>query len=73
MRQPSRVWYQDANGKLQIAFIKPGVADTAYTEVLRSDLKEGQMIIIGLVSAMPSATAAGPGGPGGQRMMFIGR
>ena len=73
MRQPSRVWYQDANGKLQIAFIKPGVADTAFTEVLRSDLKEGQMIIIGLVSSMPSATAAGPGGPGGQRMMFIGR
>lgn len=73
MRQPSRVWYQDANGKLQIAFIKPGVADTAFTEVLRSDLKEGQMIIIGLASSQPSATAAGPGGPGGQRMMFIGR
>lgn len=73
MRQPSHVWYQDANGKLQVAFIKPGVADTAYTEVLRSDLKEGQMIIIGLGSSMPSASAAGPGGPGGQRMMFIGR
>ncbi len=38
---------QDANGKLQVAFVKPGVADTAYTEVLRGDLKEGQMIIIG--------------------------
>jgi HlyD family secretion protein len=73
MRQPSRVWYQDANGKLQIAFVKPGVADTAYTEVLRSDLKEGQMIIMGLLSSNPSAPAAGPGGPGGQRMMFIGR
>jgi HlyD family secretion protein len=73
MRQPSRVWYQDANGKLQIAFVKPGVADTSYTEVLRGDLKEGQMIIIGLVSSMPSSPAAGPGGPGGQRMMFIGR
>ncbi len=70
MRQPSRVWYQDANGKLQVAFIKPGVADTAYTEVLRSDLKEGQMIVIGLASSMPTAQAAGPGG---QRMMFIGR
>jgi HlyD family secretion protein len=73
MRQPSRVWYQDANGKLQIAFVKPGVADTTYTEVLRSDLKEGQMIIIGMASSQPSAAAAGPGGPGGQRMMFIGR
>jgi len=63
MRQPSRVWYQDANGKLQIAFIKPGVADTSFTEVLRSDLKEGQMIIIGLVSSSPSGTAV-QGGPG---------
>jgi HlyD family secretion protein len=73
MRQPSRVWYQDESGKLQVAFVKPGVADTAYTEVLRSDLKEGQMIIMGLLSSNPSAPAAGPGGPGGQRMMFIGR
>ena len=63
MRQPSRVWYQDANGKLQIAFIKPGVADTSFTEVLRSDLKEGQMIIIGLASSSPSGTAV-QGGPG---------
>ncbi len=73
MRQPSHVWYQDAGGKLQIAFLKPGVSDTGYTEVLRGDLKEGQMIIIGLASSSPSAPAAGPGGPGGQRMMFIGR
>ncbi len=63
MRQPSRVWYQDANGKLQVAFIKPGVADTSFTEVLRGDLKEGQMIIIGLASSSPSGTAV-QGGPG---------
>jgi HlyD family secretion protein len=61
-RQPSHVWYQDENGKLQVAFIKPGVADTAYTEVLRGDLKEGQMVIIGLTSS-PSGTAV-QGGPG---------
>ena len=63
MRQPSRVWYQDANGKLQVAFIKPGVADTSFTEVLHGDLKEGQMIIIGLASSSPSGTAV-QGGPG---------
>ncbi len=63
MRQPSRVWYQDANGKLQVAFIKPGVADTSFTEVLRGGLKEGQLIIIGLASSSPSGTAA-QGGPG---------
>ena len=62
MRQPSRVWYQDADGKLQVAFIKPGVADTSYTEILRGDLKEGQLVIIGLASS-PSGTAV-QGGPG---------
>ncbi len=62
MRQPSRVWYQDADGKLRVAFIKPGVADTSYTEILRSDLKEGQMVIIGLASSPTSAAVQG--GPG---------
>ncbi len=62
MRQPSRVWYQDADGKLQVAFIKPGVADTSYTEILRSDLKEGQLVIIGLATSPTSAAVQG--GPG---------
>ena len=62
VRQPSRVWYQDESGKLQVAFIRPGVADTAYTEVLNGELKEGQLVIIGLTSSAPSGTAqAGPG------------
>ena len=62
MRVPSHVWYQDENGKLQVAFIKAGVADTAYTEVLRGDLKEGQTVIIGLsTSPLGTATQGGPG------------
>ena len=62
VRQPSRVWYQDENGKLQVAFLRPGVADTAYTEVLNGELKEGQMVIIGLTSSSPSGTGqARPG------------
>ena len=68
-RQPSRVWYEDANGKLQVAFIKPGVADTAYTEVLRSDLEEGRQIIIGLASSSPTGTGTTQGPPRGMIMM----
>lgn len=61
-RQPSRVWYQDENGRLQVAFLRPGVADTSFTEVLHGELKEGQLVIIGLTSSSPSGTAqAGPG------------
>ena len=51
MRQPSRVWIQDEQGKFQIVFIRPGVADNSYTEVLRGDLKEGQEVIVGIGAA----------------------
>lgn len=67
-RQPSRVWYQDEAGNLKVAFLRPGVADTAYTEVLHGDLKEGQLIIIGEGSSSPSGTAT-QGPPRGVFMM----
>jgi HlyD family secretion protein len=62
-RQPSHVWYQDEAGKLQVVFIRPGVADMAYTEVLRGDLKEGQLVILGQGSSSPTGTATTQGGP----------
>ena len=72
LRQPSRVWVQDENGKLQVVFIRPGVADNSYTEVLRGELQEGQKVIIGTEGGpIVAATPGGPGQPG--RMMFIGR
>jgi HlyD family secretion protein len=74
-RQPSRVWVQDKLGKLSMVFIRPGVTDNTYTEILRSDLKEGDPVIVGTEgSGGSAANAAGRGGPGGAgRMMFIGR
>ncbi len=69
-QQISRVWVQDKDGKLRIVFIRPGITDNTYTEILRSDLKEGDEVIIGKNGA--STTTATPGqnrGPGG--MMFI--
>jgi HlyD family secretion protein len=73
LRQPSRVWVQDEDGKLRIIFIRPGVVDNSYTEVLRGELQEGQKVIIGTEGG--PIVAATPGGPQGQpqRMMFIGR
>jgi HlyD family secretion protein len=68
VRQPSRVWFQDESGKLRVAFIRPGVADTSYTEVLRSELKEGQTVIIGLASSSPTGTTT----QGTQRMIMMG-
>jgi HlyD family secretion protein len=72
LKQPSRVWVQDENGKLQIVFIRPGVSDNSYTEVLRGELQEGQKVVIGTEGGpIVAATPGGPGQPG--RMMFIGR
>ena len=74
-QQPSRVWVLDKDGKLRMIFIRPGLTDNTYTEVLRSDLKEGDEIITGTESAVSAANRpqqqGGRGGPGG--MMFIGR
>ena len=69
-RKPTTVWYLDNNGKLNVAFIRPGVTDNSYTEMLRGDLNEGQKVIIGLESGATTATA---NTPGPRPPMFIGR
>jgi HlyD family secretion protein len=69
-RKPSMVWYLDENGKLNIAFIRPGVTDNAYTEMLRGDLKEGQEVITGLETGTQSAQSSSSQRPP-QRMMFV--
>jgi HlyD family secretion protein len=69
-RRPSTVWYLDAAGKLTVTFIRPGVADSSFTELLRSDLKEGQEIITGL-NGTSSTAATQPGGPPRGGMMIM--
>jgi HlyD family secretion protein len=69
-RRPSMVWYLDEHQKLNIAFIRPGVTDNSYTEILRSELKEGQEVIIGLQTGQAASSQSGPSP---QRMMFVGR
>ncbi|MGA2362055.1 MAG: efflux RND transporter periplasmic adaptor subunit [Candidatus Aminicenantales bacterium] len=73
-QQISRVWLQDKDGKLWVVFVRGGITDNSYTEILRSDLKEGDEVIIGKGgTTTTTATASSrPGGPPGG-MMFIGR
>lgn len=47
IKQFARVWIEDENGKLKLVFIKKGVTDNTYTEVVQGNLKEGQLIITG--------------------------
>lgn len=67
-RRPSMVWYLGPDGKLNMTFVRTGVTDNSFTEIVRSDLKEGQQIIIGT-----EATQAARSNNPGQRMMFVGR
>lgn len=47
MRQFSRVWIEDENGKLRLIFIRTGVTDNSYIQVVWGNLKEGQEVITG--------------------------
>ncbi|MGZ5495853.1 MAG: efflux RND transporter periplasmic adaptor subunit [Candidatus Aminicenantales bacterium] len=65
--QIPRVWIQDKAGKLSIVMLRTGVSDTSYTEIVRSELKEGDVVLSGKMTATTAAAAQGPGG-----MMFMG-
>jgi HlyD family secretion protein len=50
MRQFARVWMEDENGKLKMAFVRTGVTDNSNTEIVSGNLKEGQLVITGETS-----------------------
>lgn len=71
-QQRPRVWIQDENGELQMVFIRTGVTDNTFTEVVGDALKEGQEVITGLESSSPgSRNNSNPMRGGG--MMFMRR
>ncbi|MDH5465966.1 MAG: efflux RND transporter periplasmic adaptor subunit [Candidatus Aminicenantes bacterium] len=47
MRDFARLWIEDEKGSLKMVFIRKGVTDNSYTEVVRGDLQEGQLVITG--------------------------
>ncbi len=69
-RQPNKVWVQDAEGKLHVRFLRLGVTDNTYTQLLRGDLKEGDEVLTG--EAGPNAQADSFGPPRGGVMMMGG-
>jgi HlyD family secretion protein len=71
-RRPSMVWYLDSAGKLNVSFVRTGVTDNTYSEILRSDLKEGQEIITGIATGQAAASNTSSQ-PQRRNMMFIGR
>jgi HlyD family secretion protein len=50
MRQFARVWMEDENGRLKMAFVRTGVTDNSNTEIVSGNLKEGQLVITGETS-----------------------
>jgi HlyD family secretion protein len=66
-RRMTRVWIEDANGKLKPVFLRTGVTDNTFTEVVWGDLKEGQLVIIGVVGTQGGTQGQSP--PRG--MMFM--
>jgi len=47
MNQFSRVWIEDDKGKLRPVFLKTGVTDNSYTEIVLGNIQEGQLVITG--------------------------
>jgi HlyD family secretion protein len=67
--QMPRVWLQDKDGKLRMVMLRTGVSDTSFTEIVRSELKEGDVVLAGTQTST-TAAANRPQGPG--NIMFIG-
>ena len=47
MRDFARIWIEDEKGSLKMVFIRKGVTDNSFTEVVSGDLQEGQLVITG--------------------------
>ncbi|MCX6559740.1 MAG: efflux RND transporter periplasmic adaptor subunit [Candidatus Aminicenantes bacterium] len=76
-RQGGTVWVLDELGQIKPYMVRTGITDNTYSEITRSELKEGMKIILGLEAAKGATTATpanqqGQRGPGGN-MMFMGR
>ena len=68
-QQAPRVWLLDKDGKLRMSFLRTGVSDTSYSEILRGELKEGDVVITGTETP---ATRAAANQPQMNQMMFMG-
>ncbi len=68
--QMPRVWMRGEDGAWKMVFVRTGVSDTSYTEIVRAlgaELKEGDTIVTGNLTATTVSPNQGMGG-----MMFMG-
>jgi hypothetical protein len=72
-RRAVMVWIEDKGGKLMPVFIRTGVTDNMFTEIVRGDLKEGQLVITGLNGTSGTNSQNNPSRDLRRGMMFIGR
>jgi len=65
--RPSKLWVMGKNKKLIPIFVRPGIADGTFTEIMFGKVEEGQEVIVGSMSQRPSASATPFSGGGGMR------
>ena len=68
MRDFARIWIEDENGQLKMVFIRKGVTDNSYTEIVSGDLKEGQLVITGENTEGSTRSSSNRGNPSMMRM-----
>ncbi len=68
MRDFARVWIEDENGQLKMVFIRKGVTDNSYTEIVSGNLEEGQLVITSENTEGSSRSSSNRGGPSMMRM-----
>ncbi|HEK85542.1 MAG TPA: efflux RND transporter periplasmic adaptor subunit [Candidatus Aminicenantes bacterium] len=68
-RGPARVWMLDEKGDLKVVFLRTGVTDGSYTEVISGNLKEGDEVILGLMTVSSNSRTQTPPPGGGFFMM----
>ena len=47
MRDMGRLWIEDEAGKLKMVFVRTGVTDNIYTEIIGKNVQEGMEVITG--------------------------
>ncbi len=66
-RPMTRLWVVGKSKKLTPIYVRPGIADGTFTEILQGKVEEGQEIVVGVMSQRPTASATPFTQPGGRR------
>lgn len=67
VRRTQTIWILDpVTKKLKALSIRPGITDGHYTQIVRGDLKEGDLVVVGLATSKVENLGAPPGSPMGR-------